>query len=175
MVNQTRVTALAPFGAPVLCGGVPSIAPLIAAVVLGFAVGTPPASTTPPADHPGARIVSQSARWTGLLTMDDLQDESETMFLISGEIENGGPTPIAWVKLGYELLGDGDAVLASEYGYNFRAEALRGAAVEAGEVAPADVPIRALAPGEKDMFRMVFFRSDVPRFERWRVRILEVH
>ena len=107
--------------------------------------------------------------------MDELQDGSETMFLISGEIENGGPTPIAWVKLGYELLGEDDAVLASEYGYNFRAEALRGAAVEAGEVASADVPIRALAPGEKDMFRMVFFRSDVPRFERWRVRILEVH
>jgi hypothetical protein len=148
---------------------------LVAVVVLGFAVGTPPASTTPPGDHPGARIVSQSARWTGLLTMDDLQDESETMFLISGEIENGGPTPIAWVKLGYELLGDDDAVLASEYGYNFRAEALRGAAVEAGEVASAEVPIRPLAPGEKDMFRMVFFRSDVPRFERWRVRILEVH
>jgi len=159
----------------VLCGGVPSIAPLVAAVVLGFAVVTPPASTTPSADNPGARIVSQSARWTGLVTMDELQDGSETMFLISGEIENGGPTPIAWVKLGYELLGEDDAVLASEYGYNFRAEALRGAAVEAGEVASADVPIRALAPGEKDMFRMVFFRSDVPRFERWRVRILEVH
>ena len=162
---------------PHLCsaGSVSSIAPLLAAAALALTMPSPSVSTTPPADHPGARIVSQSARWTGLLTMDDLQDESETMFLISGEIENGGPTPIAWVKLGYELLGDDDAVLASEYGYNFRAEALRGAAVEAGEVAPADVPIRALAPGEKDMFRMVFFRSDVPRFERWRVRILEVH
>jgi hypothetical protein len=36
------------------------------------------------------------------------------------------------------------------------------------------VPVRSLGPGEKDLFRMVFFRSDVPRFERWRVRIMEV-
>jgi hypothetical protein len=77
----------------------------------------------------------------------------------------------------YELLpsdSQGDVVLASEYGYNFRAEALRSPAVEAGQVAMASVPIQPLAPGEKDLFRMVFFRSDVPRFERWRVRILEV-
>jgi hypothetical protein len=155
-------------------GHVPSIAPLLAGV-LAFTVSSPPASTTATADHASARIVSQSARWTGLPTMDELQDDTQTMFLISGEVENDGTTPIAWVKLGYELLGDGDVVLASEHGYNFRAEALHDAAVETGRVAPGDVPIRPLAPGEKDMFRMVFFRSDVPRFQRWRVRILEVH
>ena len=65
-------------------------------------------------------------------------------------------------------------MLASEYGYNFRAEALRSPAVEAGDVAPTTVPMQPLAPGEKDIFRMVFFRTDVPRFDRWRVRILEV-
>ncbi len=142
---------------------------------------TPPPSAgpsaAPVAGAVGARVVNQSARWTGLLAGDELKDEAETMFVISGEVENTGPEPITWVKHEYELLADssdGEVVLASEYGYNFRAEALRSAAVEAGDIAPTAVPIQALAPGEKDLFRMVFFRADVPRFDRWRVRILEV-
>lgn len=147
-------------------------------VVAVTAAATPgPGPATPPAAKAGVRIVSQAARWTDLLPMDELKDGHESMFLISGEIENDGPTPITWVKLSYELLADGsdgNVVLASEYGYNFRAEALRSAAVEAGEVSDAAVGVRPLAPGEKDLFRMVFFRADVPRFDGWRVRILEV-
>jgi hypothetical protein len=138
---------------------------------------TPTPATTGSSERAEVRVVHQAARWTGLLQMDELKDDSDTMFLISGELENVGPGSVSYVKLGYELLGDGsegEVVLASEYGYNFRAEALRSAAVEAGEVAPTMVPVRPLAPGEKDLFRMVFFRTDVPRFERWRVRILEV-
>jgi len=149
---------------------------VIAALIVAAATPSP-APPTPPIELGGVRIASQSARWTALLAVDELSDGNETMFLISGEIENVGPTPISWVKLSYELLpseSQGDAVLASEYGYNFRAEALRSPAVEAGQVAMESVPIQPLAPGEKDLFRMVFFRSDVPRFERWRVRILEV-
>src|SRR5262245_27559643 len=141
------------------------------------AADTPSPSATPPAQTAEVRIVTQSARWTGLLAPDDFKDESETMFLISGELENIGPASISSVKLAYELLGDssdGEVLLASEYGYNFRAEALRSPAVEAGEVSRTMVPVQPLAPGEKDLFRMVFFRSDVPRFDRWRVRILEV-
>lgn len=109
--------------------------------------------------------------------MNELKDDSDSMFLISGELENDTPAPVTAVKIGYELLGDtgdGEVLLASEYGYNFRAEALRSPAVEAGDVLPTMVPVQPLAPGEKDLFRMVFFRSDVPRFDRWRVRILEV-
>jgi hypothetical protein len=155
---------------------VPSLTTVLAAAALTLTLPSPAPSTTPPADRSGARIISQAARWTGLPTMDELADDSPTMFLISGEIENVGPTPIAWVKLGYELLGagDDDVVLASEYGYNFRAEALRGAVVDTGGATHVDTPIQPLAPGERDLFRMVFFRADVPRFERWRVRILEV-
>lgn len=155
----------------------PSLATILVAAVLAAATPGPAQSTTPLASAGGVRIVNQSARWTGLLAGNELKDDAETIFLISGEIENAGAAPVSWVKLGYELLansGDGEVVLASEYGYNFRAEALRSAAVEAGDVAPTALPIRALAPGEKDLFRMVFFRADVPRFDRWRVRILEV-
>ena len=143
-----------------------------------LAPAAPPAAPAPAeADAGPVRVINQAARWTGLLTMDDLQGESESMFLISGEVENTSSMPVTFVKLGYELLADtsdGEVVLASEYGYNFRAEALRSSPVEAGDVARAAVPVRPLGPGERDLFRMVFFRSDVPRFDRWRVRVLEV-
>jgi hypothetical protein len=153
---------------------------LLIALALASAVAaaaTPTPSTTPPAGAAEVRVVSQAARWTGLLPMDGLADDSESMFLISGEVENRGPAPVTSIKLGYELLadtGDGEVVLASEYGYNFRAEGLRSPAVESGEIPPTMVPVRPLAAGEKDLFRMVFFRADVPRFDRWRVHILEV-
>jgi hypothetical protein len=147
---------------------------LNAAIAAATAASSPPA--TPAAGVAEVRVISESARWTGLLPMNELADDSESMFLISGEVVNAGSAPVSFVKLGYELLadsGEGEVVLASEYGYNFRAEALRSPPVEAGDVAPAEVPVRPLGPGEKDLFRMVFFRSDVPRFDRWRVRILE--
>ena len=143
-----------------------------------MAVGMTPAPE--PTPQPGAgevRVVRQEARWTGLVGLSDFKDDTESMFVISGEVENGTATPITFVKLSYELLADnehGEVVLASEYGYNFRAEALRSSPVEAGEIALSAAPVRGLEPGEKDLFRMVFFRADVPRFDRWRVRILEV-
>jgi hypothetical protein len=150
----------------------------LALSIAGVAAAQTPSPPTPASAHSGeVRVVSQSARWTGLLPMNELKDDTDSMFLISGELENDTKAPVTSVKIAYELLsdtGNGEVLLASEYGYNFRAEALRSPAVEAGDVAPTMVPVQPLAPGEKDMFRMVFFRSDVPRFDRWRVRILEV-
>lgn len=156
---------------------VPFIAAVLGAALVTATTASPGPALTPVAAGDGVRVTSQSARWTGLVGMNELKDDSESMFLISGEIENGGSEPVKWVKLAYELVADttdGEVVLASEYGYNFRAEALRSAAVESGDIPPTAVPIRPLAAGEKDLFRMVFFRADVPRFDRWRVRVLEV-
>lgn len=152
----------------------------IVVATLAIAAATPRPEWSPAAASTasGVHIASQAGRWTSLLGVDDLADNSDTMFLISGEIENTSAAPVGWVKLAYELLADtsdGEVVLASEYGYNFRAEALRSPAVGAGATPATAVPVRSLAPGEKDLFRMVFFRADVPRFDRWRVRILEVH
>ena len=148
---------------------------MLAAVV---AAATPLAQASPAAAaHDGIRIVHQSARWTSLLAGDELKDSGDTMFVISGEVENTGSAPVRWVKLVYELLNDtadGEVVLASEHGYNLRAEALRNPAVESGATPAAAVPVRRLAPGETDLFRMVFFRADVPHFDRWRVRVVEV-
>ena len=147
---------------------------LVALLAVAVTPGSDPSPGLPAGE---VRIVSEVAHWTGLVGMSDLKDDTESMFVISGEVENGSAAPITFVKLGYELLADtdsGEVILASEYGYNFRAEGLRSSPVESGEIKPAAAPVRGLAPGEKDLFRMVFFRADVPRFDRWRVRILEV-
>lgn len=155
----------------------PSLAAVLAALVVAAATPRPGLAPGSSSDARGVRITNQSARWTSLLAVDELKDSADTMFVISGEIENTGAMAVSWVKLEYELLADtadGEAVLASEYGYNFRAEALRSPAVEGGDLPATAVPVRSLAPGEKDLFRMVFFRADVPHFDRWRVRVLEV-
>jgi hypothetical protein len=150
--------------------------PLLAAALLA---ASPLAgrAATPLAATGAVRVVSQSARWTGLVAIDALGAEPSSMFLISGELENAGTVPLTAVKLVFELLEEtssGDVVVASEYGYNFRAEALRGAAAEAGELSAADLHIVPLTPGARDMFRMTFFRQDVPRFDHWRVTIVRM-
>jgi len=129
------------------------------------------ATPAPRADGP-ARIVSQQARWTGLAPPDALGDDREPWFLVSGELENAGARPIAHVRLVFELLAAG-AVVAREIGYNRRAEALRDPDVEAGRVDPATLRLPPLAAGERDAFRMLFFRSDAPHFDSWRVRVDE--
>jgi hypothetical protein len=120
------------------------------------------------------RVRWAQAQWTGLAPDGPLGRDEQTMFLISGELENVGGQPIAWVKLRFDLLDDGYEVLASEYGYNRGAEALREPAIEKGEAAAEALHIPAIEPGQADGFRMTFFRADVPRFTRWRVKVLEV-
>jgi hypothetical protein len=142
------------------------------------ATATPPSGVSAGAPRkPGAvRILGQSARWASLLAGDELKSTTDTMFVISGELTNRGATAVRWVKIQYQLLADtpdGEVVVASEYGYNFRAEALRGLPENSADTPPSRsvMPIR---PGGRDRFRMVFFRSDVAHFDRWRVSILEV-
>jgi hypothetical protein len=123
-----------------------------------------------PTAGPAIRIVSQQARWTGLAPADALSDDRQPWFLISGEIENAGPHAVRDVRLIYELLSD-DQVVAREMGYNRRAEPLRNPQVESGSVDSATLRIEPIASHQRDTFRMLFIRSEVPRFDRWRVRI----
>jgi hypothetical protein len=129
------------------------------------------------ADHDPAvvaQIARQEARWAGPGGDDMLNDTSGHWFVISGDVRNAGRKPLAYVKLLFELVdGDGTA-LASEHGYNHRAEDLRLPDYEAGKIRRADLRIAPLQPGESDSFRMLFIRSEVPRFSGWRVRVLEV-
>jgi hypothetical protein len=111
---------------------------------------------------------------TALAAGGDLGVDERSIFLISGEVENVSDQRIAWVKFRFDLLDAGYGVVASEYGYNRGAEALREPAVERGEQDPATLKIPAIEPRGADGFRMTFFKSEVPRFVRWRVKILEV-
>ena len=111
-----------------------------------------------------------------MLAGDELKSTADTMFVISGELVNRGAAAVRWVKIQYELLADtpdGEIVVAREYGYNFHAEALRGLPEDSAETQPPR-GIRPIRPGGRDRFRMVFFRSDVAHFDRWRVSILAV-
>jgi hypothetical protein len=125
---------------------------------------------TPSTTPGGARIVAQQARWTSLLAIDELSADGNSLFVISGTVRNESGAPLAHVRLVYELLA-GDAVVASEYGYNRRAEALRDPRIEADPRAAAGLAIAPLPAGEEDLFRMAFLRGSTPRFDRWRVRI----
>ena len=128
------------------------------------------AATPAPGAPPAARIVTQQARWTGLAPVDELGAGEDGMFLISGEVRTAAAVPLAEVEIVYELLADG-VVVASERGYNRRAEALRDPEVESGAVRRETLAIAPLQPGESDLFRMVFLRGAVPPFDSWRVRI----
>lgn len=117
-----------------------------------------------------ARIIAQQARWTSLVAMDELSADGAGLFVISGTVRNESGAPLAHVRLVYELLA-GDTVVASEHGYNRRAEALRDPQVEGDPRAAAALTIAPLTPGEEDLFRMMFLRGSTPPFDRWRVRI----
>lgn len=148
----------------------PSTLALLAATTI--AVVSFAAEPTP--DEPALRILRQQARWTALTGATELGDASDSVFVVSGELRNVGRRPVDSVKLVYELLDELHSVVASEYGYNRSAEDLRRPDYEAGQVGRDALEVRPIAPGETDPFRMVFFRSEVPPFVRWRVRVIEV-
>lgn len=120
------------------------------------------------------QVSRQEARWAGPGGGDFFTDPSSTWFVISGDVRNADSKPLAYVKLIYELFDENGTTLASEHGYNHRAEDMRLPAYEAGTIPRADLKIAPLQPGETDLFRMVFIRSEVPKFTGWRVRVLEV-
>jgi hypothetical protein len=62
-------------------------------------------------------------------------------------------------------LNSAGAVVAREYGYNRRAEALREEALENREGSLSEIDIEPIPPGGTDSFRMFFFREG-ERFER---------
>ena len=64
-----------------------------------MAVGMTPAPE--PTPQPGAgevRVVRQEARWTGLVGLSDFKDDTESMFVISGEVEIGAESSV-WMNV----------------------------------------------------------------------------
>ena len=121
-------------------------------------------------------IEKQRGRWTGLPKSDPLGgiEEAGGFFVISGALRNVGTRPIAYAKLLFELLDANGLVVHREYGYNRAAEELRGPEFESGSVTRGELDISPIAPGTIDSFRMLFLSGDLPQFESWRVKVLEV-
>ena len=145
---------------------------LAAALVSMAARGDDTNAMSEPAS--GVRILWQQARWATLGGPDELGNAGDSVFVISGELRNASGRSIWSVKLHYDLLDELHGRVASEYGFNRGAEDLRRADYESGAVGRAALDVQPLAPGAVDLFRMVFFRREVPPFAHWRVRIGDV-
>jgi hypothetical protein len=147
------------------------------AVLALLAAAAARAQPVPEAGLPApVRIVHQEARWTamGLGNDFDLGNEDLPYLVISGELRNLSDRPVLAVKIRYELVDGAGRLVAHEFSYNHGAEDLRRPDYEAGKVDRSALDLHPIPPGGTDLFRMMFFRSDVHGFKTYRVRLLEV-
>jgi hypothetical protein len=123
-----------------------------------------------PADGTAVRVVSHHGEWTSFFSMSS---GSHPILRIHGRLENTSGKPLTYVKLQYELLGENDIVVFRDYGYNRRAEVLREEDYESGKKALKDMEVEQVSAGAQDDFRFIFFKTDVPDFRAYRIRVLE--
>jgi hypothetical protein len=126
---------------------------------------------TVPTDGLGVGILSHSGQWASLLGTGG---SSEPLFLISGQVENRTKKPLTYIKLQCELLGQDNVTVFRDYVYNRKAEALREEDYENGKKTLADMQIESINAGAQESFRFIFFKSDVPEFLSYRIRVLEI-
>lgn len=143
----------------------------------------PPAAAVPSGSVVGTgavEIVTHRAYWTSLLgvihrVVGDAA-QAPTLLVIRGDLRNTSAHPLHHVVLVYELLDDAGTVVAAEHGYNLSAEALRQNAdqpVLEGDVGMTVVDNTPLImPGGTDPFRMILVSDEIPRFARYRLRVL---
>lgn len=148
--------------------------------------GGPPAPAASRSQIPGDVVATEtvsiddhSAHWTDLLgvavaLMGTADDDQPPMLVIRGNLKNSSAAPLEHVRLAFELLDADGHVVATETGYNRRAEALQP--VDAPDPWPAEeVPaIEPITGGSVDSFRMIFLGRDIPHFASYRVRVLDV-
>jgi hypothetical protein len=123
-----------------------------------------------PSDGLGVRLLSHSGEWTSFFSMSS---DSHPILRIHGRLENTAGKPLTYVKLQYELLGENDLVVFRDYGYNRKAEVLREEDYESGKKALKDMEVEQVRAGAQDDFRFIFFKTDVPDFRAYRIRVLE--
>lgn len=123
-----------------------------------------------PTDGLGVRLLSHSGEWTSFFSMSG---GAEAILLINGQLENTSDKPLSYVKLQFELLGEDNVVVFRDHGYNRKAEALREEGYESGKQSLADMKVEQIGVGERDDFRFIFFKADVPEFQSYRIRVLE--
>ena len=61
-----------------------------------------------------------------------------------------------------------------DYGYNRKAEVLRDEEYESGKKSLADMGIEEVPSKGEDSFRFIFFKDEVPEFQSYRIKVLEV-
>jgi hypothetical protein len=132
----------------------------------------PLVGTLVPFEGLGVRVLSHEGQWSALFGTGG---SSEPMLLISGRLENLTEKPLAYVKLQCELLGQDDIVVFRDYVYNRKAEALREEDYENGKKSLAEMSIEPITGGAQESFRFIFFKSDIPEFRSYRLRVLETH
>lgn len=125
---------------------------------------------------PGIEVLTHSAYWLDLRGAGENGFESRVpaMLVIRGEIRNQSAGPLHHVKLSYELLDGEGRVVVSEEGYNRRAETLKPLDARARSVVGNEAGATPVATHASDTFRMLFLAADVPPFDRYRVRVVEV-
>jgi hypothetical protein len=129
-----------------------------------------PGSLVPTGDI-GARIVSHHGEWTSFFSMSG---GAEPILLINGQLENLSDKPLTYVKLQFELLGDDGVVVLRDYGYNRKAEVLREEVYESGQKPLTEAGNEKIDARAQDEFRFIFFKGDIPEFQSYRIRILEI-
>jgi hypothetical protein len=133
-------------------------------------VGQLVAGSLVPSVDTGVQITAHRGEWT---TFASMEGGGEQIFLITGQLKNTKDKPLAYVKMQFELLDEDGVVILRDYGYNRKAEALREEAYESGKKSLADMQIENIGAGIEDSFRFIFFKSDIPEFRSYRIRILE--
>lgn len=132
--------------------------------------GKPVTGSLIPAPGVTAQVSTHKGEWSSFASMEG---DAEPIFLITGRVKNTSPKPLTYVKFQFELLGENGVVVIRDYGYNRKAEELRDEVYESGKKALQDMKIEPLTANAEDGFRFLFFKSDIPKFHSYRIRLLE--
>lgn len=128
--------------------------------------------TVVPAPTVGVTVISPKGEWS---TFASMEGDAEPIFLITGRVKNTSGKPFTYIKLQFELLDEDGVVLLRDYGYNRKAETLREETYESGKTSLKEMAIEGLPTEAEDGFRFLFFKSDIPQFHSYRIRVLEGH
>lgn len=123
-----------------------------------------------PAPGVSVQLTAHKGEWSSFASMEG---DAEPIFLITGQLKNTSDKPLAYVKFQFELLDEDGVVLIRDHGYNRKAEALREEEYESGKKSLQAMAIEQLKGGMEDSFRFLFFKSDIPEFRSYRIRIME--
>jgi hypothetical protein len=122
-------------------------------------------------DSARVRITETRSYWTSFMggggfvlqPESDLFESRDGLFVVAGRLQNRSDRALDHVELLFELLDADGKVVASQEGFNRRAEALFDD--------EEDAAIEAIPAGGDDSYRMIFFGDEIPSFKTPRVSV----